>query len=126
MNEIALEWISRAENDIKLAHMAFNAEPPISEGASFHAQQCAEKYLKAYLQEEGIQVPRTHHLMVLLDLCLSLGAVFEGLRDPLTELESYAVAVRYPGVSISKELGSSALKMAELVRDVVRRALSID
>lgn len=45
MNEIALEWVSRAENDNRLAHMALHAEPPIPEGACFHAQQCAEKYL---------------------------------------------------------------------------------
>jgi HEPN domain-containing protein len=126
MNEITLEWVNLVENDYRLAQMAINAEPPISEGACFHAQQCAEKYLKAYLQDQGVEVPRTHHLMVLFDLCLSLGAVFERLRDPLNEVDGYAVAVRYPGVSVSKELGSSALKMAEIVRDIVRRALSID
>jgi HEPN domain-containing protein len=126
MNEITLEWVNLAENDYRLAQMAINAEPPISEGACFHAQQCAEKYLKAYLQDQGVEVPRTHHLMVLFDLCLSLGAVFERLRDPLNEVDGYAVAVCYPGVSVSKELGSSALKMAEIVRDIVRRALSID
>jgi HEPN domain-containing protein len=126
MNEITLEWVNLAENDYRLAHIAINIEPPITEGACFHAQQCAEKYLKAYLQDQGVEVPRTHHLMVLFDLCLSLGAVFERLRDPLNELDGYAVAVRYPGVSISKELGSSALKMAEIIRDIVRRALSID
>ena len=125
MNEIALEWVSRAENDIKLSQMAINAEPAICEGACFHAQQCAEKYLKAYLQERSVEVPRTHHLMVLLDLCLSLGAAFEGLRDPLTELDSYAVAVRYPGVNISQELGNSAIKMAVRVREVIREAMGI-
>jgi HEPN domain-containing protein len=102
-----------------MAHLALNAEPAITEGACFHAQQCAEKYLKAYLQDRGVEVPRTHHLMVLLDLCISLGAAFEGLRDPLTELEGYAVAVRYPGLSISKELGVSAINTMESVRVIV-------
>ena len=125
MNEIALEWVNRAENDNTLAHLALNAEPPIPEGACFHAQQCAEKYLKAYLQDQNVEVPRTHHLLVLLDLCLSHGAGFEGLRDPLTELDGYGVAVRYPGVNISKELGSSAIKMALNVREIVRKAMGI-
>ena len=125
MNEIALEWVSRAENDYRLAQMAIDADPPISEGACFHAQQCSEKYLKAFLQDRDVEVPRTHHLMVLLDLCLSFGAEFEDLREPLTELDGYAVAVRYPGVRVSKELGRSAVKLADQVREFVRRVMGI-
>src|SRR5579871_6230738 len=35
-----------------------------------HAQQAAEKYLKALLKENGAVVPRTHELKVVLDLLL--------------------------------------------------------
>ena len=46
---------------------------PNYEAACFHAQQCAEKYLKAILQEQSIPFGRTHNLIALLDLLLPHG-----------------------------------------------------
>jgi HEPN domain-containing protein len=34
-------------------------------GATFHAQQCVEKYLKALLVAPGLAFPRTHDLTAL-------------------------------------------------------------
>jgi HEPN domain-containing protein len=38
----------------------------------FHCQQCAEKYLKARLQEAGLRFPRTYDLWALLTLVLAV------------------------------------------------------
>src|SRR4029453_6914324 len=38
-------------------------------GATFHAQQCAEKYLKALLVSRRQAFPRTHDVVALHDLC---------------------------------------------------------
>jgi len=38
------------------------------EDAAFHAQQSAEKALKALLSDRGVAFPRTHAVEVLLDL----------------------------------------------------------
>ena len=45
--------------------------PVIFDSVCFHAQQCAEKYLKARLQDLGIIVPKTHDLTQLLELLLA-------------------------------------------------------
>lgn len=42
------------------------------DGICFHAQQCAEKYLKAVLAEAGLPVVKTHDLTALLDQVLAL------------------------------------------------------
>jgi HEPN domain-containing protein len=38
------------------------------EGLCFHAQQAAEKALKAVLIAKGIPPPKTHNIRILLDL----------------------------------------------------------
>lgn len=40
---------------------------PNYDAGCFHAQQCAEKYLKARLQEAGIHFAKTHNLLHLLN-----------------------------------------------------------
>lgn len=42
-------WAARAEEDYLLARSALRRRVPLMYGATFHAQQCAEKYLKALL-----------------------------------------------------------------------------
>ena len=48
-----LAWVARAEEDYVLARSSMRRKKPLTYGASFHAQQCAEKYLKATLIERG-------------------------------------------------------------------------
>jgi len=40
-------WVLRAEEDYLLCRSALRRKVPLRYGATFHAQQCAEKYLKA-------------------------------------------------------------------------------
>ncbi|HKZ85132.1 MAG TPA: HEPN domain-containing protein [Anaerolineae bacterium] len=58
MKEIIAEWVRRAENDFDVAHLArAREESPITDAICFHSQQCAEKYVKAFLQENRIRFP---------------------------------------------------------------------
>jgi len=126
MEEITSEWVAKAENDLRTADLALHAgESPIPDTACFHCQQGAEKYLKAYLQEHRIEFLPRHNLMPLLDLCLSQNKDFEILRDDLRQLESYSVAVRYPGINVSTEIAEQALETANRVRKFIRGKLSL-
>ncbi|MFZ5881277.1 MAG: HEPN domain-containing protein [Chloroflexota bacterium] len=99
MNELTREWLDKAETDFDSADLLLHAgEVPLPDTAAFHCQQCAEKYLKAFLQEHQVGFERKHDLMPLLSLCVSLYAEFQGLKEDVQELDRYAVAVRYPGV----------------------------
>ncbi len=56
-------WVEKAEGDLKNATLALSAEKDCpADTVAFHAQQCGEKYLKAYLVLQCIDFPKTHDL----------------------------------------------------------------
>lgn len=59
-----------------------------------HAQQAAEKALKAWLAFLDVQYPRTHNLTLLLGLLEANGQDVSGFED-MVELNPYAVQYRY-------------------------------
>ena len=126
MQEITKEWVFKAEEDFISADLLMHAgEAPIPDYVCFHCQQCAEKYLKAYLQEHEIEFERKHDLSPLLELCVARDKEFERLDEDIRELDRFAVIVRYPGIIIKAETAKLALKQAERVRKFIRRKLGI-
>ena len=124
MRAITEEWVFKAEDDHRSAEaLLYEIETPVVDTACFHCQQCAEKYVKAYLEEHEIDFPRNHNLMQILDLCLQLDDEFETLRLPLQSLEHYAVTIRYPGLRAPFELGEEAFEVASRIREFVRKKL---
>jgi HEPN domain-containing protein len=125
MRAIASEWVEKAEDDFYSAELLLHAgEHPLPGNSCFHSQQSAEKYLKAFLVEHEIDFPRTHQLMVLVELCAGIDAAFLENSQLFRRLESYAVAVRYPGISIEIGAAEKALQTAGLIRDLLRKKLS--
>jgi HEPN domain-containing protein len=56
------DWVVKAEEDFILARVSARKKPPLAYGICFHAQQCAEKYLKAILVAKQQTFPKTHDL----------------------------------------------------------------
>lgn len=126
MNELVEEWVFKAEEDYKAADLLMYAgEMPIPDYVCFHCQQCAEKYLKAYLQEHEVEFERKHDLLPLLLLCQSIDGEFLKIKKELSQLDRYAVVVRYPGIIIKADLAEEALKAADRVRKFVRKKLGV-
>jgi HEPN domain-containing protein len=97
MKPLTLEWIEKAEGDWFSAQREVRARKhPNYDAACFHAGQCAEKYLKARLQEAGIAFKKTHDLVNLLNLVLDLEPAWGVLRPDLTILTDFAVDYRAP------------------------------
>ena len=122
MNVLTTEWLSRTERDFDTAHvvMAPTRDEPFPDIACFHCQQCAEKYLKAFLTEHRIRFARSHNLIDQLELCKKLDPEFKAIEGDLRELEGYAVRARYPGIEVTYDMGAAALPAASLVRDFIR------
>ena len=77
MNEQAERWMVFAREDLRMAELAI-AEMLCNQ-VCFHAQQCVEKILKAWLADRGEMPPRTHRL---IDLVAMLGDMrLAGLAD---------------------------------------------
>jgi HEPN domain-containing protein len=126
MKTITLEWISKAEGDWSLAQREIRARKnPTYDAVCFHAQQCAEKYLKARLEEDGIAFSKTHNLVALLALTLPVEPIWIVLHPRLNALNSFAVVYRYPGASATKAEAKDALKDCREVRRLVRQALGL-
>ena len=112
----AEDWLARAEGDLALARA------PLPEGAfyedlCFHAQQAAEKSLKAVYQHFGKRFRYTHDLDELIT-----GLRNEGITVPIEVadaaiLTSYAWEARYPGLNepVTEKEFREALRQAELV-----------
>jgi HEPN domain-containing protein len=126
MKRLTAEWVQKAEDDFVVAQKMYRARKrPVYDAVCFHTQQCAEKYLKAFLQENDRDIPKIHKLLDLLKLCKEVDASLEILVSDLMELERFSVNVRYPGVSAEKNEAKIALKAAKAVRDFFRQRLRI-
>lgn len=125
MKTVTREWIDKAEGDYRTAEREILAEPPNYDASAFHAQQCAEKYLKARMMEAGIAFPKTHDLTSLLKLVPPSDPEWEALRPKLDALTSLGIEVRYPGVSADAEDAQEALETARIVRGIVRSSFAL-
>ena len=103
MKPITQEWIEKAEGDYRVAADQWEKDKPVYDAICFHAQQCIEKYLKAWLVEHEIDFPRIHDLELLGRLCIPSLPEMSELLDRLRLLTSFAVEVRYPGITAEKE-----------------------
>jgi len=86
----------------------------------FHAQQAAEKVLKAYLLAHGVDFPFTHDLARLLVLCETREPAFASLGLMANSLTPYATTLRYdPAFWPSLEDAREARDAAVMIRDFV-------
>ncbi len=88
-------WLAKARTDLALASVILEQGPDMDPWACcFHAQQAAEKALKAVLVARGEEPPHIHDLGALAavmpdDLALDVRG------DDLGDLTTYATAARY-------------------------------
>ncbi len=91
-----------------------------------HAQQSAEKALKAWIAALGKQYQRTHDLTLLLETLRGLGQEV-GPWEALVEFNLFAVQFRYEAYDVEDEpldrtAATARLRaLVELVADVLRR-----
>lgn len=119
------QWIEHADEDLRLARHALRLKSGCPYRLiAYHAQQCAEKYLKAYLVFHRIDFPYTHDISRLLELCAEHAGWPETLQDA-KRLTSFSITTRYPGLGkiVTKAEAVRAIDIASHVREVVWEAL---
>ncbi|NOT01306.1 MAG: HEPN domain-containing protein [Phycisphaerales bacterium] len=127
MKPITAEWVSKAEGDFAILERECRARKnPNYDGACFHAQQCAEKYLKARLCEAQLPFKRIHDLVALLRLVLKLEPTWELFHEELAFLSDFAVTFRYPGESADKQSAHEARRCCRRFRESARAGLGLD
>ena len=89
-------WLAKAANDLRTAETMLSVVPPVVDTSCYHAQQCTEKCLKAFLTAVDRHVERTHSLPRLVELCAEVEPAFGRLAAVGVELTGYASQSRYP------------------------------
>ncbi|HUT75851.1 MAG TPA: HEPN domain-containing protein [Armatimonadota bacterium] len=125
MKAMTQEWVEKAEGDYRVAVGQRQDAEPVYDAICFHAQQCAEKYLKAWLAEQGLGFPKIHDLEALAKLCLPSLSELDVVMDDLRLLTSFAVEIRYPGVFAQRQDAERCWRAAVRARDVIRRGFGI-
>lgn len=125
MHTLTLEWAQKAERDYAAIALHQQAAAPDFDTLCFHAQQCIEKYLKAWLQEANILLPRAHDLLVLLGLILPIIPNWHVWQSDLSVIAPYAVEFRYPGKSATAENAQQAVHICPEVRHAIRTELKL-
>ena len=117
ISELANEWMQRARNDLALAQLTDEKRiaPDI---LVFHAQQAAEKAIKALLVRYQVEFPFTHSIGALLSVCQSNNIEVPENITNSHALTRYAVASRYPGEA-EPTSRSEAYEAAQLATMVV-------
>lgn len=125
--EVARSWLRRAKSDLVTARRALADRDAVDPWvASFHAQQAAEKCLKAALIVEQIRFPRTHELERLRSLLPAAWEIPD--QETLAGLSRFAVAGRYPeglfdaGAEPTWADAEDAVRLAESVETAVLSA----
>lgn len=118
------DWMAKAEEDFAVVQtLARTRRPAVQNAICFHAQQCAEKYLKALLTRDRIAFPKTHDLLDLLELAKRCDSTTELLRPHLAYLEPYAVNLRYPGEHAIRTEAQRSTRAIIQIREVLQQIL---
>ena len=109
------DWLRYARSDLELARVV-RPDEVLFEGLCFHAQQAAEKAMKAVLIAKGVPPPKTHNIRTLLDLLPQEVIAPQEIEDAAS-LTDYAVTSRYPGdfESVDEEEYEDTVRLAETV-----------
>lgn len=109
-------WLERAHSNLLIAEKG-RRKGVMLEDLCFNAHQAAEKALKAVCLFKGIDFPKTHSLIRLMDLLETNEIKIPGTVKSADILTQYAVQARYPGPSeeITLDEYQEALNLAAKV-----------
>ena len=114
--ELARRYLSLADRDIKTFRLLADVSDSDDAAVGFHAQQAAEKCLKAVLSFYKIPFRKTHNLDELVDLLKDHKKPVPPTPEMLDILNPFAVVLRYDLIEIGALDRNQARKIIETVR----------
>jgi HEPN domain-containing protein len=113
------DWLIKANEDLQASELLSKGALPAL--AAFHAQQAAEKALKAFLTWHDHDFLKTHDLDILSDDCVAIDSTLATVSSAVSPISRYAVESRYPGVWPNPTAADArqAFKLARAVYDAV-------
>jgi HEPN domain-containing protein len=93
--DLVKKWLEKAKHDLETAERLLKTRAMFCEIICFHAQQAAEKYLKAFLVWNNVAFPKTHSIEDLILLASNSNNKILELKDEAVTLTPFAVETRY-------------------------------
>ncbi len=127
--EFLKQWLLRANEDILVINKLTEHEVVATSSVCFHCQQAVEKFLKAFLIANGVDIQKTHNIEFLLSECADIDNDFAQI-DP-KELSDFGVDARYPGdmyipdESETLEYKKLAFEIKEFVESKIYKIIEI-
>lgn len=110
-------WLEVAKRDLSDAGLLCKGESFPS--ATYHAQQAAEKALKAFLVFNNQEILKIHDLIKLNDLCQNIDRDFQKLEIDLKMLNPFATKFRYPSIFDLPDLADAKLAIKQAASVVI-------
>lgn len=119
------QWLNRARKDLAAGELLLKGQVEDYENVGFHAQQAAEKFIKAFLVRHQVEFVKTHDIAVLRKLVARVDPDLAKTLAPADALTPYGVEFRYPGdlPSVLRDEGEKAVRLAEQTRDLIISSL---
>jgi len=114
--EFIRQWLGKAFDDLRVCRR-LAGEPDLTAIAGFHAQQAAEKALKAFLVWHQVEFSKSHDIGRILELVASADSELATTFKGATALTPFGVQYRYPSdlPEPTVEQIREALRTAEVV-----------
>jgi len=119
------QWLDKARKDLAVGEVLLREKFEDYESVGFHAQQAAEKFIKAFLVRHQIEFPKSHDIALLRQLVARVDPRLAEKLAIADALTPYGVEFRYPGdlPSVSRDEGKKALRLAEQTRGLIMESL---
>ena len=127
MKALSQEWVTKAEADWTTARREFTIEDrPNYDAVCFHAQQCVKKYILARMEEADIPSPSTHHLGVLLSICVEVEPSWEEHKEQARTLTAHTIQIQHPGTMADEGMAHQSLDAGAVLRRTIRVSLGFE
>ncbi len=122
-------WLAEAEEDLDVAGNEADKHPA---HACFHAQQAAEKALKAVYLVSGVDYPHVHSITELIDGLLDAHGELKKFRSAAAILNAFYIGTRYfqretgviPKKTYTTENAVDAIGKAQAISEECRRVFA--
>lgn len=111
-------WFFIADHDLKAAQLLMEHNPELFDIALYHAQQCTEKILKAFLVFKDKGIPRTHNLIHLINLCKKIDPDFQTCVAAIAKINPFSTRLRYPHSPQVEPSINEAMQLMYMAQDI--------
>ena len=123
-------WLAKAASDLRMVKKGMHGGDDTLDSAAYHAQQAAEKALKAFLVFHTVNFRKTHDLEYLLTTCAAIDFTFIQFNAYIAVLDDYSMTPRYPDdrFIITRDEAKAAYKKAKTIYEhvIMRSGLVVD